>query len=476
MHDRAVTATPELKPCFAELLRTCVQPPNPVVRVEHVFGKAPRSHRNPDADEPNGNDDHASDGKQSDKSVPGCLRVAVSDGHLQIQAVLARHLHTKELLGLQRGDLIRLKKFNVKKAIRLNGHGKVIYLGVESCDWVERELSEESQFESEGGFLREDADPLDINMPSNQTARHSSGGGPGLDHGSNMNPLKKRNIETSNSQQNYHKKRQTDTQLPQTTMSTPRKRPRDNEHQSDEDEDPFETITASPSRMEKRREALHQISQNTLSFQHDSSELETNSLLEINDDARSSVPALTSVGADEVAAANVRQDLNMKVESPPAVSINTPIHTLSSLLDPSSAFPRRSYACTVLGVVSWLSPSIIHKANTPFPPKRHIKIHDPTISNRQAGITVAVYIDARNFLPEVGTIALLRGVVMQRFGDDIILNKYATLAGQADHTSKDWFVTDEDTLMQMGFDVFGMRSWWQDRLRSNKNDPHPRIR
>ncbi|KAK4938872.1 hypothetical protein LTR10_020778 [Elasticomyces elasticus] len=453
MHDRAVTATPELKPCFAELLRTCVQPPNPVVRVEHVFGKAPRSHRNPDADEPNGNDDHASDGKQSDK-----------------------HLHTKELLGLQRGDLIRLKKFNVKKAIRLNGHGKVIYLGVESCDWVERELSEESQFESEGGFLREEVDPIDIDMPPKQTARRSSGGGPGLDHSSNMNPLKKRTIESSNSEQNYRKKRQTDTQLSKTTMSTPRKRPRDDTDQSDEDEDPFETITVSPSRMEKRREALHHISQNTLSFQHDSSELETNSPLEINDDAHSSVPALTSVVADEVSAASVRQDLNMKVESPPTVSINAPIHTLSSLLGLSSALPRRSYTCTALGVVSWVSPSIIHKANTPFPPKRHIKIHDPTISNRQAGITVAVYIDARNFLPEVGTIALLRGVVMQRFGDDIILNKYATLAGQADHSSKDWFVTDKDTLMQMGFNVFGMRSWWQDRLRSSKKDPHPRIK
>ncbi|KAI1627947.1 hypothetical protein EDD37DRAFT_286982 [Exophiala viscosa] len=455
MHDRAVVLL-QLKPCLAELLRTCVQPQNPIVRVEHVFGQAlPRSHRNAAAHEQDGNADHASDGKQSDKAVTSCLRLVLSDGHLQIHAVLARHLHTRELLELQRGDLVRTKKFHLRKAARLNGQGRVIYLGVENCEWVGRELSEEPQFESEGEFLREEADTTD--MPPKPL---SSSNDTILD----LDLMKKRSIDAMGSGRKHGKIGRTELQLPGACISTPQKRPRNNGCESDDDEDSFETITVTPLKMEKRRNVLRQISQDTHNIQHDSSDLEANNPPQINDDAQSMMPCRTAQPTDDFIALYGAQNHEVKIKPPPAFAITAPVHTLSSLLDPKSTLPRRSYTCTILAVVSWVSPSTIHKANTPFPPKRHVKVHDPTISSRQAGVTLAVYVDAKNFLPEVGTIALLQGVVMQRFGDDIILNKYATpIDDKADHNRCDWFVTDEELLIRMGFDMLTMRGWWQER-------------
>lgn len=99
---------------------------------------------------------------------------------------------------------------------------------------------------------------------------------------------------------------------------------------------------------------------------------------------------------------------------------------------------------------------MIHKPNSPFPPKRHIKIHDPSISSRRVGVTVAIYVDAKDFLPEVGTVALFRGVTMQRWEGEVILNAYANLKD----CGEEWFVTGEETLEEMGHDVKGLRRWW----------------
>lgn len=137
-----------------------------------------------------------------------------------------------------------------------------------------------------------------------------------------------------------------------------------------------------------------------------------------------------------------------------------PLHTLSTLLH-SHTLPRRNYTCSVLGVITWISPSLIHKANSPFPAKRHIKIHDASISSRRVGVTVAVYVDAREFMPEVGTVALFRGVTMQRWEGEVILNAYANLKDA--QAGEEWFVGDEERLEELGLDVKGLRRWWVER-------------
>lgn len=200
-----------------------------------------------------------------------------------------------------------------------------------------------------------------------------------------------------------------------------------------------------------------------------------------------------------------------------------PFHTLRSLRHPAanSTLPSKNYMLTTLAIVSWASPSLIQKANSPFPPKRHIKIVDPSLtasrpSSRagndsqtasgladrsvtvgsqpfqpqnvfQEAITVANYIDASDFQPAVGTIALFRGLVMQRLANgDVILNAYGRLKDQRFKTSvassgiKDghsavkepedgendsfshWYITDEARIRAFGHEreLEFCRKWW----------------
>jgi len=112
----------------------------------------------------------------------------------------------------------------------------------------------------------------------------------------------------------------------------------------------------------------------------------------------------------------------------------------------------------------------------------------------QEAVTVAIYIDAADFKPKAGTLALFRGVVMQRLSNrDIILNAYGRLKeirfeddipsddtthgvngveeGQKEQRREEhkmdrhWFVTDHDKIRALGH---GSRldyylDWWKAR-------------
>lgn len=206
-----------------------------------------------------------------------------------------------------------------------------------------------------------------------------------------------------------------------------------------------------------------------------------------------------------------------------------PFHTLSSLRSPpaSQPLPTKSYSLTTLAVISWTGTTTIHRPGSPFPPKRHLKIVDPSLSTSrppsrqipavvadsessintfqgqnsfQDAVTVAVYIDATNFKPSAGTIVLFRGLTMQRLGNgDIILNAYARLKEQrfeeniniqgqrrqptdsgaeAGHTTdpnttsldSHWFITDQSKIRSLGH---GSRldyylEWWAEKQRTNQ--------
>jgi hypothetical protein len=74
-----------------------------------------------------------------------------------------------------------------------------------------------------------------------------------------------------------------------------------------------------------------------------------------------------------------------------------------------------------------------------------------------------VFIDAASFTPRHGTVALFRGVVMQMWRDEVILNAYPSLRGTK------WYVEDGRELEGMGYDVRGMRAWWEERRRGRRN-------
>lgn len=305
---------------------------------------------------------------------------------------------------------------------------------------------------------------------------------------------RKRNLDRKHDEESRTRKMQT------TVQSSGRPKPSRVQNKTTEtdgsDDESFETIAVSQSQLERRRLALRHIQQNQSTGVSKTLIVETNSRGEaetgltmpssahppeqicVDDkqaDARTDDTALPDQGLD---APGSRQDPKDSTTAPSQpqptpLSSTAPLHTLSSLLSPPTPLPRRSYCCTIFATVSWVSPSIIHKPNTPYPPKRHIKIHDPTISHRQSGITVAVFIDAKNFRPNIGTIALFKGLVMQRWEGEVILNKYASLGDRKRDSlsqptpQEEWFIHDEKRLGEIGFDVHGMRAWWEARTTAS---------
>lgn len=501
---------PTLKPCFAELLLKRVAPPTLVVRVEHILPTAPISRPNP------------GDNPPSDTDIRSrCLRLAVSDDHLQIQAVVTSEAHPEELAGLQQGDLIEVKKYQLDTAPRLDGNGRVVFLWIEKCAWVSRESHLHPQVDGGGGFLEESVGMAPSVLqeaerrPPQLNRAVSDLGGPHKraqedEHDAGGGAKKKRRKKK--------KKGQMDQQSATSLAHPLGQHRRVSPSSEDSDDESFETMPVTNSQAEKRRQVLRQIQQNITETLPTRSRLEAErriedapsitaeaptptpppiDLEERDDQTRHSGGAIEHIeqstsailSGSKILASTTDTDTGTKITPPTVTTATTttsyeqqaqsepkptpsslctaPIHNLSSLLSPSTSIPRRNYACTVLAVISWISPSTIHRPNTPFPPKRHIKIHDPSISHRYSGVTLAVFVDARAFLPKVGTIALFRGVVMQRWQGEVILNKYASnvgaAAGAGEEEEEDWFVSDEQVLLGMGFDVPGMRLWWEKR-------------
>lgn len=413
------------------------------------------------------------------------LHLVVSDGQLQVQAIFVPPSNTGQNLRLHQGDIIEVRKFRVRKAPRLNGQGSVVYLSVDECKWAGRETKaiNEVELEFEGGFIREEIYEKNIDPIPNDAAGASIYSKPSpvrlavsLDMGypqrGSLCPTLGEVIEGQSGPEGRHFHRQSNLD--------------EDNAGSDDEEDSFDTFAASPSEIENRREALRQIRQHRSPRTPGHSGLYYYSEVVSDDDddpsEGSSPPPAEEYGPLSIhingkdgksKQTDALTDHNRTVMAtrPHSEASSLPVHTLSSLLDSKSTLPRRGYTCSILAVVSWVSPSIIFKPNTPFPPKRHIKVHDQTISHRQAGITVAVFVDAKDFMPATGTVALLRGVVMQTFGDDIILNKYAAHPNFPDTTvdkdpdEKNWFVTDQKKLNELGFDVKSVKTWWDERVK-----------
>ncbi|KIW95293.1 uncharacterized protein Z519_03877 [Cladophialophora bantiana CBS 173.52] len=520
---------PKLKRCLAELLRTCVHPPSLLLRVEHVFGKAQAGshrnavvHRDDEREEDHQDqipittgDDHSNQAAQG--SDPRCFRLTLSDGHLQVQALVAPTLlfTTKELLDLRRGDLIEVHKFQVRSAPRLKGNGRVVYLGIQDCEWVgrDRETLEKSGSDGleleEGGFFREQEQ--NEMFPRKQD----------LTDGSDKSKSKGR--DSGNRDNKAHRMKRTQSKS-KSSKPTPQVSRNASEYESDGDEG-FATILIQqqPStdevivnRRQPRGEYIQAETQGSFT---------TTSLLRSSNRSHQDSTAADgkrAIDGDRVAEADYQNALpdhhptHLAVSTPHSASLHPrgdhitrptsttsippTIASLSSLL---SLPIQKNYTCTVLAIISWVSPSLIHRPNTPFPPKRHIKIHDPSISHRTSGITVSVFVDAQKFLPVVGTVALFRGLVMHRVratgyhaegegGGDVILNKYPpskswSQAQRAAETAEggeesgdaaegdgkgerdrqvaggEWFICDETRLVQMGFDVQALKTWWEQR-------------
>jgi hypothetical protein len=432
-----------IQPCIAELLRTCVYPPILVLRVEKILED---DIEKPRLDEPEVHNTPKSGVRKS------AYRLYLGDGEIMIQALLAPHLHPLiDLRETTEGSLIELRNYSIRKAPRRSGKGEVIYLGVEDlvCITLSRPTTSHAQedvLENGGGFMIED-DEIDkeressthIQVPSSPVEEMapqfiSSQESCGYETiKADPETVKKRREALHEMSSNARAKRRLED-----AEDTPAKRPRSklSNLKSSQETDSFETIEVNPETTKKRRLTLHDINVQT--------------------EASTPTKHASSAGPSEPAGSTTATSIPPTTNPTPS----SPLHTLLSLLQPPTPLPPRNYPVTVLAAISWISPTTISQPGSPFPPKRILKLHDPSISSRQVGVSLSVFIDAATFTPRHGTIALFTGVVMQMWGEEVILNAYPTLRGRG------WYVDDELALEEEGWDVKEMRKWWAERKRA----------
>lgn len=489
-------AAPQLKPVIAEILRTCVYPSVINLRVEQV------NKQRVEYDDPKNHNRHGN-----------VIKTYLTDGELVIQGLLHRNLCAlAEVDDLTAGDVIEIHKFVVKKAKRTNGHGDVLYLGIEDCYVLKNEAEQDERMATSseygstsftnssvvkdrvagiddmaGGFfpdygdsfteqdhidaLIEQADRLtDLETIENTT----SSVGKFTIHGDQLRSQRQSSGRSSPPYQ------------------TPRKRRLAAVDDTGSDDEAFETLRVDLHTAKKRREVLHELSQNLMSsplrpptrgsavmsvakkdtafgslqrkpnVRFDISKCEVQYPLATVIDEKHPNESRTDSRHnyhvhDQEAYRLERTKLlghSLPTDDPTASKPPTPIHTssqfdsfgpyhnLASLYSPS--LPSKSYTFTTLIVPTQVSTHLITRPNSPFPPKRHIKVIDSSIFAKFSkngvsllgkGVTVSVYRDAVAFKPTLGKAALMRGVVMQRISGamksgnksgqgEVILNVY----------------------------------------------------
>lgn len=130
------------------------------------------------------------------------------------------------------------------------------------------------------------------------------------------------------------------------------------------------------------------------------------------------------------------------------------LYTLSALLHPTEPIAKRNHVVSVLAIIVSISRTTRALPQTSLGLKRDMRIMDSTMPFRSSGILLSVFVDAANFFPEPGTVALFTGLKTHEY-EGVSLNAYEKECG-----GKEWCVTDRGRLEEMGFDVTGLREWW----------------
>ncbi len=141
---------------------------------------------------------------------------------------------------------------------------------------------------------------------------------------------------------------------------------------------------------------------------------------------------------------------------PPLKPILRPLH-----LTPLSSLPtlpkKQNALLDILALITHTSPQTIKRPNMPL--KRDIRLCDLSTPKR---VSLSVFVDAETFLPEVGTVAVFRGVRNHRW-DGGSLNAYP-----GDCEGFKWFLpvggAGEGMAMGMGVEggkVVALREWWR---------------
>ena len=427
---------PTLKPCISELLRTCLHPPSLLLRVERIVHETVVLPR----------DASTSTSELQQDSLSGyASRLFLTDGELTIQALVSRKVFAAQVSDhIHELDYLDIRRFEVNRANRRNGQGQVLYLGIEHFEVISVLGASfpdraEDAMQKVSTKKRRLYDPANIKLDTE------------IPPSSQIHPPSPELLQAGSFT------RDKDSAKPIIPPPTPIRPPSPHFGQESEDEDAdFETLPIDLKAASERRQVLQ--------------ELDTNADLRVSSAAKLSVTDpnpphdIDSEIITDLRSTSATLPIPPRSPSPPQTTLN--LSTLSSLLHPSRPLPK-SHPTTLLAVISWTSTSVIHKPASPFPPKRHIKLHDPSTSTRYTGITLAVYVDAATFRPAVGTVALFRDVRVQTWEGEVILNAYAYLK---DKGKEKWFVDDEVELSALGLgtEVAELKEWWRGRMNARK--------
>jgi hypothetical protein len=456
-----------LQPCIAEVLRTCIKPISIVLRIVRIVMVSQETEE--------------SSPKQRPQSVP---RFSVTDGQLVLQALLTPTLLADTKFKV--GDFIEVTEFTVRKAKKLNGEGKVIFLGIQDCSLLGQHLVED--WTDEGGFIRETTRVAEQET-SPRGRRFTS---PPSQTGVGLTSISSTATMSSTSER----------------LNTTKPGQKHARQASKDSESDFESTEVNLFQVQRRRQALRNLQANTSTSQVSEFQETAQPLSGDPHEATSAVPTitppvnptLTRTGPTSTRPSRSSPESanppppthhlpKLPTHLPPPITI-PPYQPLSSLLHHPLSTPA-----TIFVLTTYVSPNLISKPNSPFPPKRNIKLVDPSLfthplgTHYPQGVMLAVFKDARTFLPKVGDVLLIRGVVVQKITlrdgagagrEGVILNVYANvtekLAGMVGAEGgvpmaggeEKWVERDEGRLEEMGWDVKGLKGWWEEKGRSSQ--------
>lgn len=602
----------ELQPQLAEVFRTCLHPPSLLLRVANVK-QIDVKHN------------HLECVGEYDESHRYASKFTLTDGKLMVQALLHRKLSgLKDVANVHEGDLLDIRRFGIRKAVRINGQGKVVYLIIEDCHFLlqplppsparpnasaetncpqhsQRKRGSEALKETvqSGAYWEQMAGAFLLSPPAkrpclNTPTMSGAGDRTNLDTDTDSNPVEilAKEIQISQEQKisgNMSHKHSVATSDGVCFGDSKASRAKNTGNlrtqpwrtcladESDDDEF-FEQVSTSHMTLVERREKLRRLDQNLvldvppkpLFFgrlnnkasttdevssvpsscrkrphvlplgQDDESETVVQPQKEVEEQAGKENPRFP---AQPAPLSLSRRDGTFCLSQPPParhliaptrpmsagnqfrsaettshsitqtrVLPKLPFHTLQYLRNPPAdqPLPNKSYMVTTLAFIAWAGTSLIRQPASSFPPKRHLKIVDPSLASSQPqsrqnaamnrpifqaqttlqdAVTVAVYLDAAHFKPPAGTLALFRGLVMQRLANgNVILNAYGSLrnqrfeddvvsSGNGGHVpvsvdgieshefDSHWFVTNQDTIRALGYgsklDYY--LEWWKER-------------
>ena len=350
---------------------------------------------------------------RSDDEESQAYRLWLSDTHKTIQAVLKPEIHPYVTSrGISDGSIVLVTRYRLEKAKRANGQGSIWYLIVEDM-------------ESIGSDGRKSV-PFTLEEARIETKASSSSGNaifPGLRSSDDASPTK--NVQSPHNESPLGQKRHIHELSPSPTPSKPKAR----RIERSEEEPNERSVSFTRPKTAAGPSAVHSSGHPLLTR------------------PRTQPSPQSKRGNSKTTPA--KQDGQQPIQRPLSLvslsKITGPPHTL-----------MRNRVVDVLAVIAEVSPDTIarnHRTHLDLPPSRNLRIMDPSTSKK---VQLTVFVDAEEFTPKVGTVALFRSVTTHEW-DGGSLKAYPR-----DCKGKEWFLPWPWNVE--GCDVKAMKNWWEARM------------